>query len=157
EGLDLARELNQPIQIVDMLCDLTRIEAARGNTEACRAHAAEATTLADRHGLAIVREQIRASLGLLELGIGRPEEALRYLEDAALTVVELGFYDRDVTSEPDLVETLVRLGRGDDPAVWRSIERVERTGTAWGKAVAMRLRGLVADEESFDEVFQTAL
>jgi DNA-binding CsgD family transcriptional regulator len=107
----------------------------------------------------IVREQIRASLGLLELGLGRPEEALRYLDDAAFNVVELGFYDRDVTPEPDLVETLVRLGRaGDhDPTVRRSIDRVERTGVAWGKAVAMRLRGLVADDDSFEGVFEAAL
>jgi DNA-binding CsgD family transcriptional regulator len=159
EGLALARELNQPIQIVDMLCDLTRIEAARGNSERCRDHAAEASVLAERHGLVIVSEQVRASLGLLELGLGRPEEALRYLSNAAVKVVELGLYDRDVTPEPDLVETLVRLGRArdDDPSAPRSIERVERTGPAWGKAVAMRLSGLVADDEEFEDAFQRAL
>jgi DNA-binding CsgD family transcriptional regulator len=158
EGLALARELNQPIQAVDLFCDLTRIEAARGNRETCLAHAAEASALAERHGLLIIREQIRASLGLLELGLARPEAALRYLDDAGRTVVELGFFDRDVTPEPDLVETLVRLGHtADDPRVGRSIERVERTGTAWGKAVAMRLRGLVADDESFEAAFQSAL
>src|SRR5262249_15116765 len=128
EGLALARELNQPIQIVEILRDLTRIEAARGDGEACRAYAAEASALAERHGLAIVREQVRASVGLLELGLGRPEEALPHLEGAALRVVELGFFDRDVTPEADLVEALVRFGRttADDPIVQRSIERIER-------------------------------
>jgi DNA-binding CsgD family transcriptional regulator len=159
EALALARELNQPIQVVDALCDLMRIEAARGERERCRAHAEDASALAERHGLVIVREQIRASLGLLELGLGRPEEALRYLDQAARNLGEIGFYDRDVTPEPDLVETLVRLGRaGDDgPGVRRSIERVERTGTAWGKPVAMRLRALVADDASFEDMFQGAL
>jgi DNA-binding CsgD family transcriptional regulator len=158
EGLALAREVNQPIQSVDMLCDLARIEAARGDREACRVHVAELAALAERHGLVIVREQIRTTAGLLELGLGRPEEALRYLEDAARNVAELRFYDRDVTPEPDLVEALVRLGRAEEhPTVRRSIERVERTGTSWGKAVAMRLRGLVADDESFEDLFETAL
>jgi len=159
EGLALARELDQPIQIVDMLCDLTRIEAARGNSERCRAYAAEASAFAERHGLVKVREEIRALLGLLELGLGRPEEALRCLTDSAVNVVELGFYDRNVAPEPDLVETLVRLrpDRVDLPGVQRSIGRVERTGAAWGKAVAMRLRGLVADDESFEDAFRSAL
>jgi DNA-binding CsgD family transcriptional regulator len=158
EGLALARELNQPIQIVDMLCDLTRMEAARGNRETCRAHAAEASALAEHHGLAIVREQIRATLGFLELGLGRPEEALPYLDDSARNVAAFGFYDRDVTPEPDLVEALVRMGAGgDDPTVQRSIARVERTGTAWGKAIAMRLRGLVASDDSFRDFFENAL
>jgi DNA-binding CsgD family transcriptional regulator len=159
EGLSLARELNQPIQVVEFLRDLTAIEAARGDGEACRAHAAEALALAERHRLVIVREQVRAHLGLLELGLGRPEHALRTLEDAAVSVAELGFFDRDVSPEPDLVETLVRLGRaeGDDPILPASIARVERTGSAWGKPVAMRLRALVADDESFEAAFRNAL
>src|SRR5262249_22150879 len=143
EALALAREVNQPLQVVDVLCDLTRIEAARGDVQACRAHAAEATTLAERHGQTIVLEQIRTSLGLLELGLGRPEDALRHLEDAARGVAELDFYDRDVSPEPDLVEALVRLGRTD--GVLDAIARVEHTGAAWGKAVAARMRGVFAD------------
>jgi DNA-binding CsgD family transcriptional regulator len=159
EGLALARELNQPLQVVDLLCDLTRIEAARGDIQACRAHAAEASALAERHGQAIVLEQIRTSLGLLELGLGRPEEALHDLEAAARGVAGLGFYDRDVSPEPDLVEVLVRLGRtnGHDEWLLECITRVERTGAGWGKAVAARLRGVVADDESFEGPFLEAL
>src|SRR5262249_14349208 len=159
EGLTLARELDQPIQVVEILCDVIRIEAARGNGEACRAHAAELAALSERHGLVIVGALLRASLGLLGIGLGRPEEALPHLDAAAARVEELGFFDRDFTAEPDLVEALVRLGRaGDDHTKVRtSIERVERMGPAWGKAVAMRMRGLVADDESFEDPFRSAL
>jgi DNA-binding CsgD family transcriptional regulator len=159
EGLALARELNQPLQVVDLLCDLTRIEAARGDVQACRAHAVEASAIAERHGQKIVLDQIRSSLGLLELGRGRPEEALRYLEEAAASIAALDFYDRDISPEPDLVEVLVRLGPTDGPndRLVASIARVERTGATWGKAVAARLRGMVADDDSFESLFLDAL
>jgi DNA-binding CsgD family transcriptional regulator len=159
EGLALARELAQTIHVVDFLCDLTRIEAARGDVQACRAHAAEAAMLAERHGLAVVREQVRSSVGLLELGLGRPEEALRHLEEAEQRLTELGFHDRDIAPEPDRVEAVVRLGRiGEaDAALHASINRAERTGPAWGKAVGARLRGLVAGDDAFENAFTSAL
>ena len=159
EGLALARELSQTIHVVDFLCDLTRIEAARGDVEACRAHAAEVDELAERHGLAIVREQTRTSLGLLELGLGRPEEALRHLEVAVRNLARLGFHDRDIAPEPELVEALVRLGRLEEAhaALGPASERIGGASPAWGSAVAARLRGLVADEDAFEVEFQRAL
>jgi DNA-binding CsgD family transcriptional regulator len=159
EGVALARELAQPIHVVDLLCDLTRIEAARGHVEGCRAHAAEASALAERHGLTIVRGQVRSSLGLLELSLGRPDEALRHLDEAERTLTELGFHDRDVAPDPDRVEALVRLGRAReaDAALRASIERTERTGPTWGKAVGARLRGLVAEDDALDDAFTSAL
>jgi DNA-binding CsgD family transcriptional regulator len=159
EGLPLARELAQTMHVVDFLCDLTRIEAGRGHVEACRAHAAEVDELAERHGLAIVREQTRTSLGLLELGLGRPEEALVHLEAAALGVARLGFHDRDVAPEPELVEALIRLGRTEEAraALGPAVERVGGASPRWGAAVAARLRGLVADEDAFEDEFQDAL
>jgi DNA-binding CsgD family transcriptional regulator len=159
EGLELARELAQTIHVVDFLCDLTRIEAARGDAESCRAHVAEIDEFADRHGLVIVREQNRVSLGLLELGLGRPEHALPLLEEAARNVARLGFHDRDVAPEADLVEVLVRLGRVDDAraALEPAVARVSGASPAWGAAVGARLRGLVADEDAFEEEFRRAL
>jgi DNA-binding CsgD family transcriptional regulator len=159
EGLALARELSQTIHVVDLLCDLTRIEAGRGDIDACRVHAAEIDELAERHGLAIVREQTRTSLGLLELGLGRPEHALSHLEEAAGNLARLGFHDRDVAPEPDLVEALIRLGRPEDAraALGPAVERVGGASPAWGAAVGARLRGLVADEDAFDGEFRRAL
>src|SRR5262249_49645556 len=159
EGLALARELNQMIHVVDFLCDLTRVEPARGWEQECRTHAAEALALAEHHGLAIVAEQIRTSLGLLEFGLGHLEEAVQHLEQAASTVAELGFFDRDISPEADLVEALVRLGQSDgrDGTVRAAIERLERTGPAWGKAVAARLEGLVGDDHAFEQGFRRAL
>ena len=159
EGLSLARELAQTIHVVDLLCDLTRIEAARGDIEACRAHAAEVDGLAQRHGLTIVVEQTRTSLGLLELGLGRPEHALAHLEEAARNLDRLGFHDRDLAPEPDLVEALVRLGRPDEAreAVGPAVKRLSGASPAWGAALGARLRGLVAGEEDFADAFQHAL
>jgi DNA-binding CsgD family transcriptional regulator len=159
EGLTLARELAQTIYVVEPLCDLTRIEAARGEAEACRTHAAEVLGLAKRHGLAVVRERVRTSLGLLELGLGHPEEALRHLDEVARSPTALGFHDRDIVPEADRVEALVRLGRIGEAreALGDSIERLERTGPAWGAAVGARLRALVGDDEAFEASFATAL
>jgi DNA-binding CsgD family transcriptional regulator len=159
EGLALAREVAQTIHVVDFLCDLTRIEAARGEVKACREHAAEVHELAERHGLAIVREQTRTSLGLLELGLGRPEEALSHLETAARGVARLGFHDRDVTPDPDLIEALIRLGRLEEAraALGSALDRVSGASPAWGAAVGGRLRALVADENAFEPEFLRAL
>jgi DNA-binding CsgD family transcriptional regulator len=159
EGLTLARELGQTIHIVDFLCDLARIEAARGDAESCRAHMAEVDELAARHGLTIVREQMRASLGLLELALGRPEHALPHLEEAGRNLTMLGFHDRDLTPEQDLVEALVRLGRLEEAraALGPTLARIRGASPAWGGAVGARLRGLLADEDAFDEEFRHAL
>jgi DNA-binding CsgD family transcriptional regulator len=159
EGLVLARELAQTIHVVDFLCDLTRIEAGRADVEACRAHAAEVDELAGRHGLAIVREQTRTSLGLLELGLGRPEEALTHLEPAARGLARLGFHDRDLAPEPDVVEALTRLGRLEEAraALGPAVARVGGASPAWGAAIGARLRGLVADEDEFELEFRRAL
>jgi DNA-binding CsgD family transcriptional regulator len=159
EGLPLARELAQTIHVVDFLCDLIRIEAARGEAESCRLHAAEVDGLAERHGLAIVREQTRTSLGLLELGLGQPDHALPHLEEAARNLTRLGFHDRDVAPEPELVEALVHLGRVEDAraALGPAVERVAGASPTWGAAVGARLRGLVADEDAFEDDFREAL
>ena len=159
EGLALARELAQTIHVVDFLCDLTRIEAARGDVQSCRVHADEVDELAERHGLVIVREQTRTSLGLLELGLGRPDHALPHLEQAAGNLASLRFHDRDVAPEPELVEALVRLGRVEDAraALGPALERVAGASPAWGAAVGARLRGLVADEDAFEGEFRNAL
>jgi DNA-binding CsgD family transcriptional regulator len=159
EGLALARELNQMIHVVEFLSDLTRVEAARGNEHECRTHAAEASALAERHGLTIVSEHIRTSLGLLEFGLGHLEEAVRHLEKTARAVAELGFFDRDISPEADLVEALLHLGRthGRNGMLRAPIERLERTGPAWGKAQAARAEALVADDHSFEQDFQRAL
>ena len=159
EGLALARELAQTIHVVDFLCDLTRIEAGRGEVEACQTHAVEVDELAKRHGLVIVEEQTRTSLGLLELGLGRPEHALFHLEAAARRLASLGFHDRDVAPEPELVEALIRLGRVEEAraALDSAVERVGGASPAWGAAVGARLRGLVADEDAFEDEFRRAL
>src|SRR5262249_53177932 len=44
-----------------------------------------------------------------------------------------------------------------DDMLQAAIERLERTGPAWGKAVAARVEALAADDHAFEQGFQRAL
>jgi DNA-binding CsgD family transcriptional regulator len=74
-------------------------------------------------------------------------------------VAKLGFHDRDVAPEPDLIEALIRLGRLEEArsALPSAVERIGGASPAWGAAVGGRLRGLVANEDAFEPEFRRAL
>ena len=111
EGVALARQLGQANIAATFLVVLARADAIRGREASFRAAADEAVARLDEAGMALTREQLRCSEGLLQLALGRVEEAAATLEQATTRAAEMGLVDRDVAPEPDLVETLVRLGR----------------------------------------------
>jgi DNA-binding CsgD family transcriptional regulator len=143
------------------LVTLARLEAARGNGDACRAHAARALAIADSLGLASHVFQSRSALGLLELGAGRPEEAIPHLLAGVQLLEERGSGDADCQPylTPDLVEAYVRAGAISQATstLERYENQVDKTGVASARAAALRCRGLLAGADELDDVFGRAL
>jgi DNA-binding CsgD family transcriptional regulator len=159
EGLGLARETGQQVTAALQLTHLTWGDAFRGHEDACRAHGAEAAELAVAHGLPVVLWWVETGLGMLELGLGRPEEVVKRLEPVAAGLEEQGYFDRDISPHPNLVEAYVRLGRQSDAqgALERYRSYGPRTSSTWSPAVALRCEGLLADEDEFEAVFREAI
>ena len=67
------------MQIASCLSTLARIAAVRGRTDECRRRIAQAVALSDP-GEGILFGWAQAAAGLLELGLGRIDDAIRALE-----------------------------------------------------------------------------
>src|SRR5262249_31484666 len=80
EGRTLARELGQWAMVAQQHQELAALTAGLGAEEECRAYVAEGMAAADRVGAQYVTETLRASLGLLELGLGNNERAVADLQ-----------------------------------------------------------------------------
>lgn len=155
EALRLAQGEGEQLQRASCLTTLARIDAGSGREADCRRRAAEALDLAQGNRT-IVAYAVSAR-GLLALGLGNPEEAIR-----ELSPLRAAFDDRDdpmvVQWVPDLLEALARVGRTDDmlDVLGSYEERAAGLGAmTWPRAVAARCRGLVARD--FDDAFGEAL
>ncbi len=136
------------------------MEAGRGQTTACRDHVARATALLTRTGALSGQAYTGAALGLLELGLGRPDAAVAALEPVARFTEVNGLREPQVVQwAPDLVEALVRSGRDHEAAYALESfdEQAHHTGGAWALAAAARCHGLLAGDEDFERWFEEAL
>jgi len=160
EAVVLARETEQPVALSFALAGLARIEAAQGREADCRLHATEALDLGSA-GVAAGSVVVYASgaLGLLELGLGRAEEAIGLLGRIAELVHAHGLRQPTVVQwAPDLIEALVRSGRREEAIeLLASFEdAAEASLSTWGLAAAARGRALLAGDE-FETEFARAL
>ena len=99
------------------------------------------------------------ALGDLELGLGRPDEALAHYRECEQLRTARGIEDVDLSHVPELTETLLRLGRADDAARRCRGSRRARGGEGqpWALARAARVRGLLAPEDELERQFDEAL
>jgi DNA-binding CsgD family transcriptional regulator len=121
---------------------------------------ARARELAELSGAGSILTYAGSVLGLLEMGLGSPERAIRELEDVARLVEAHGLEDPSVVQwAPDLIEAYGRVGRVAEArdALARFEAQAERTGRTWALAAAARCRGLLADGDAFEEQFESAL
>jgi len=159
EAVRIASDTDNPFWRCHALGCLALVEAGQGREEECRAHAFEALELARSLDIEYPRE-IGDALGLLELGLGRPEEAVGYLEPVTrITVEEAGAQPMLArASLPDLVEAYVWCGRPLPKEMVAGLAApAEAIESAAFCALAERCRGLLAGEEEFDVCFIEAL
>lgn len=125
----------------------------------CRAHAEESVTLCRAKDIVIGRIWCGLALGELELGAGRPEQALVHLDEVAAVLRDTGIHDMDLNPSPERAEALVRLGRvaeaRDGVAEFHRLSTGK--GQAWALARAERALAMVADDAAVDRHFAAAL
>src|SRR5262249_7687574 len=134
---------------------LALAHAQLGDEASCRRHAHAALGMLRKLDLDYPRDA-QDALGLLELGLGNPEQAISYLEPAN-QLRGLG----PVLARPsatDLVEAYARAGRvvpqGMMDGLIRQSGDEEFPGNA---AIAWRCRGLIACDDDYDDCFQRAI
>ena len=142
EGLRLSSDLGLDAGIA--LSTLATVYAYRGQDAECRAEAARAREVAAHRRLRMIDAGGQWGVGLLELGAGRPAEALSALLSVASATEGHPGILRWAT--PDLVEAAVRSR--DPDACGPALERLEAWAGASGlpipNAALARCRGLLA-------------
>lgn len=142
---DLATEIGHMTELGHIEAILARI-AATADDPACRDHAAATFACVETTGAEALSGYAHHALGAFDLGRSAVEDALGHLTAAAHSVNSHGVVDPGVVPlGPDLVEAHVRAGGHDEAAAalaWLE-ETVAVTGSPWGHACVLRLRGLL--------------
>jgi DNA-binding CsgD family transcriptional regulator len=129
---------------------LARLTAATGEEWRCRDYAARATRLVERHHNEFGRLYIHSALGLLELGLGRPEAAVEPLERAAALVALSGIGEPNLVHwQADLIEAYASSGRRADALATMAdlVRHAERTNGLWVRGTLARCRGLLTESD----------
>lgn len=146
ESVRLAEATNQLNLLSFSLVTLARLQAARGEA-ACRTNVERALELASHLGVRSITVYGASALGLLELGVGRIDDAIARMSRLSALVRELGLQEPGVVQwRPDLIEAYVLAGRDAEArAELRTLEdEATSTGRVWAVAAAARCRGMLA-------------
>lgn len=142
------------------LIQLAKIEAVRGLDTDCRTHVARAVALAEPRGGLAIQFFAWAVLGLLELTLGKPEEACRTMDFLGAAEDAIGLRQPGVvTWLPDAVESAVRAGdrAAAEQLTARLADQSAATGNPWATATLARCRGMLSDDDRMVEHFESAL
>lgn len=164
EGLRLGWETGLEADRAMALFALALAHADRGEETECRSYAAQAQALAAERRLQLgagrstlmLAYGARWALGRLELGLGRPAEALVCLQ----TPIEVDEkHPARLADTADLVESAVRSGQADACRTRFAAyaEWAELAGRASESALVSRCRGLLSDGRDAVEHYEAAL
>ena len=157
EAVALARETGGGLWRCLALSSLATIEAGQGREAACREHAGEARALAASLDIECPRD-VGDALGLLELGLGRPKQAITEIEPTIQVPGPAGAGFALRTSLPDLVEAYVRARDPRAAALAHQLaELAANLARPAIQAFAERCVALVAGDDRFDAHFNAAL
>jgi ATP/maltotriose-dependent transcriptional regulator MalT len=154
EGLRLAREIGQLDLVAYQIVLLAVIAAHRGQEDGCRSLAAQGHELASARRSTLVASLANWALALLELELGRTEEAFLRAREISTSPVVLSM------AGLDRIEAAVRAGEVATAHDWLAYYEswAECAGAAWARAVALHGRALLADDgEESERLFEAAL
>jgi DNA-binding CsgD family transcriptional regulator len=162
EATHLAEETGQLGLLAFTLAVLAEIEAPTGRERSCREHAGRALELAEPVGALAICNYAWNALGLLELSLGRIDEAITASEHCRAIAREVELREPSAVQwAPNLLEAYVSASRDDDAHTLLAelTDDAERTGGNWALGCAARGRGLIAADEAgcrnnFDEAVQ---
>jgi predicted ATPase/DNA-binding CsgD family transcriptional regulator len=160
EAVELAAHMREDNVLAFCLICLGRIDAVQGREDDCRRHITRALQLASQFGAESLFAHAGAALGLLELSIGNPREAIGHLQPVAELLSERGVEDPGIVPwGPDLIESQARIGDTESArATLQNFERqATRTDRKWAFAAAARCKGVLADDDAFEDYFVEAL
>jgi len=159
DAMRVANETTQLTWLPGPVSGLAWLDALEGRAEECRANAAEGRQLSETLGMGFYKSWTMIALGMLELGLGHPDEALRHLTECDAWLHEISISDPDLSPAPDIVEALVRLGRASEArqvaADYWAAAAAKRQPFALARAA--RAQALAADDQHFSELFAVAL
>ena len=159
EGLQLAREAGLPNSACHHLATLAWVAAIRGQEAQCQSLAQEVVAASATRGLGLQRAIAEWALGLLDLGLGRPAQAVRRLARVETARPGGGHPFIALCAAPDLIESAVRAGRPDDArGAWARLARFGGPDApAWALPLVTRCRALLAPPAARDRHFKQAL
>ena len=149
EGLRLARETGQRTSECLNLAVLASITATRGEENRCREYADAALALAIPHGITLAAAWASWALSVLDLGAGRPDEALSRLRSLTRPGAPTGHFLVTRSTTPDLVEAAVRCGDTETAqraTTWLQATVARSPATPASGARLARCQGLMAAE-----------
>jgi DNA-binding CsgD family transcriptional regulator len=160
ESIDLYTETGQRADVGFVRGTVSRLDAACGKDDECRAQSKAAFDSDDVSGLSIAGAYANAALGLLELGCGSPEGAIAHLEMVEQLARSGGLGEPWVVHwAPDLVEATSRAGARDRAhEVLKVFEAQARaTDRCSALAAAARCRGILSEGSGYQREFESAL
>ncbi|NMO92764.1 LuxR family transcriptional regulator [Actinomycetospora sp. TBRC 11914] len=137
-----------------------RAAALEGDEPLARGEAESALETARSSGLRPILLYAHHTLGLLELGLGRPEDAARHLDLVRATAADLGSqHPKIVPWHADHVEALLGAGRHAEAAAVSAglVADAERCDSAWSRAVALGTEARVAPDDRADDLLAQAV
>jgi DNA-binding CsgD family transcriptional regulator len=159
EGLQLAREAGLTNSACHHQATLAWVAAIRGQEAQCQSLAQEVIAASSTRSLGLQRAIAEWALGLLDLGFGRPAQAVRRLARVEAAGPGAGHPFIALCAAPDLIESAVRAGRPDDArAAWARLARFGGPeAPAWALPLVDRCRALLAPPAARDRHFRQAL
>lgn len=160
-ALGMAESIGVPVGIAFNLGYLAWLAAVEGRESEARDHVARADDAAQRGlGYLFLRGRLQATLGLLELGLGRPLAAIEKLVPVADLVERHGVREPSfLPYAPDLIEAYARAGERE--AAMRELAKLAELARSanrrWALAAVARLHGLLGTDDDLDEHFGAAL
>jgi DNA-binding CsgD family transcriptional regulator len=142
ESVALALDAGQHIMAMFAIHDLAELHAACGRDDACRDVVAEGVRVAD--GLGGMHEWPAFALGLLELGRGRPADAIGQGQHRAIMAVF------------DLAEAYVLAGDLSAASAVADAVEANYAGRPWELAGLARIRGMLAERDTYDAAFASS-
>ena len=160
-SLAMAESIAAPNATAFSLAILTWLAAVEGRESEAREHAARADDLWQRGlGFRLLRARLQATLGLLELGLGRPLPAIEKLRPVAELAERHGVREPGVLPyAPDLIEAYARAGEREAAAkeLAKFAELAGAVDRRWALAAVARLHGLLGGDDDVDQHFGAAL
>ncbi|MFG2006343.1 AAA family ATPase [Spirillospora sp. NPDC048911] len=148
ETLQIAEDTEQAHYADGARGILAHLAAAEGDEDTVRRLAAEV-------GDGSPDVWTASALALLDLGLGRYEDALRRREELG---ADVALHDiAGLYTLPDHVEAAARLGRPGAAALNRFEAWARATGVAWAEAVALRCRALLASDAEAGPLYARAV